>query len=58
MNESEIRLNASLAELQFQITALLQRCVNYSGDLAVANAKIKELEGQLKEKVDGTETGV
>lgn len=40
----ELRVNAALVELNALIQSLTQRCMNLSGELAVAQDKIKKLE--------------
>jgi len=46
MELNETRINAALAELNWQIQQLTQRNINLAGDLAMALEEIK----QLKEK--------
>ena len=38
----EVRINAAIAELNWQIQMLIQRNINLAGDLAVALAQLKE----------------
>ena len=40
----EIRVNAAIAELNYQIQMLIQRNINLAGDLAVALNEIKQLK--------------
>jgi hypothetical protein len=47
----ELRTNAALAEMNAMIQGLIQRCIDLSCDLAVAQSEIK----QLKEKQNETE---
>jgi hypothetical protein len=44
MNEQEIRSQAFIAELNAILAGLMHRCANLAGELAVAQAKIAELE--------------
>ena len=39
----EVRINAAIAELNWQIQMLTQRNINLAGDLAVAKAHIESL---------------
>lgn len=48
--EQEMRVNAAIGELQAQITALTQRCINLAGELALANSKIQELTPKEEKK--------
>jgi len=43
-SESEIRTNAQVSELMMQLNGAAVRAANLAGELAVAQAKIEELE--------------
>ena len=51
--ELEIRAQSMIQTLKAQSHDGLQGCVQLQADLAVANAKIVELENELEAKKDG-----
>jgi hypothetical protein len=48
----EARINAAIAELNSLIQSLIQRNINLAGDLAVAQAEIKQLKETQDVKPD------
>lgn len=44
MSEQETRMNAALSEMKAHLEAAQNRAINLAADLAVARAKIAELE--------------
>lgn len=48
LNENEIRLNALVNELRAHVSDLSIRAATMAGELAVSQARMQLLEGQLK----------
>ena len=49
MNAQTLRLQAAVNELATQNLLLRDRCVSFAADVASANARIAELEKEIKE---------
>lgn len=49
MNETEIRVNAMAAEARQALVEALDRRMGLAAELAVAQARVKALEAELKE---------
>ncbi len=57
MTENEIRAQAMINELAFQRLNAMDRCATLQGELAIAQARIKELENPRPEPTGATPDG-